>query len=1196
MRRSLCASLIAILALPSAAVANDFLTSVGAGPHDAATVNATLAAGSGSGRIIFDSTATVTVDASIGNCTGIVVNDTFTGTIDFGATAFRVFFSNADIEMTLNAGGQITVTGTNAAAGFDFSSFTTARTLTITSGTGDTFSDAVAANNLFVSADAKIIRVVDAGAPSNVTPNIVVSSSIGTQMTFDLQDDTTIPSISTTGNGFVMNFTLADDVQAIVTAALALAGISIDASGDAGMNVESIDFAGGLTLGSSGALAVEDVAILSGVTTSATNAVISVNGDATIETLTPTQGVTLDFDNAGAEGSTLTITDAVTLPATKTLTINGRDDGAMSETVTFTADLTLDAGTLVTSGDDTDPVIVDGTVVVDADASTIEVGSDGGATIDTVTMSMGQGNLEIDLSANTLTVTNGIAVGDNILNITGTGPATISEVNLDTSGGALDVDISTTVTTLTQTANAAIDVASGRQLTATIAPTDDLLTLTGVGTISQIDIGDNDTLVIGADINITTLNIGAGDPTLNVSGVNWTQTVTSTNPLTFSGTGTIANVDLGTPPPMLTIATGADLTFTAFDTGHVGGGDTLTITGPGDLTIASAVAPGAGDTFNYTGTGHIAFSGGFSFGAAGVTLTIGDGEITIGTSGVNDNVTLNDVADKLTIANGATLNTSGSISTAGGTKPFHLMDGGTLNLTSATTETLTQTGDDQIALEGDTHITGAGKYRLNSANQFRLNDIFLDGAGQLINEQPDGALLFLNGARVEIAAGALLDLDGQAAGTPVVLTSAGNVTIDVNGGSANLTLGFAEIDKATYVSDNGVSALCDGVNIANADIKTDAMNWDDKCGPSTVTIDDISTTGVVGEAIKVEFTVAGDGAAPTGDVTVGDGTDECVGDATDGECSVRFMSVGAKSVTASYPGDTRYEADDSAAASITISKASTKVTLTASDLTPNKGESVTITATVAVVAPGSGDPSGKVTFRDGSTLLGEGALNTNGVATLTTDELEVGTHTLIASYDGDTNFLSSQGTRSLQVTSDGDPGDPNDPDTAAPDLSLALVVTSSDALVIGDEIVVQVTIVNSGDAAAEDVALVLDLPTGLDFVAATEVSSTTQAAELQAMIQGDEVEVTLGDIAVGETLVVEARFTTTAAGAFSIGGKLFGANATELATAAALSVGVVNEATPLGCGACGPVSMTMTLVTMLGIGVQRRVLRKRRLA
>ncbi|MDV9203199.1 Ig-like domain-containing protein, partial [Streptomyces sp. Wh19] len=54
------------------------------------------------------------------------------------------------------------------------------------------------------------------------------------------------------------------------------------------------------------------------------------------------------------------------------------------------------------------------------------------------------------------------------------------------------------------------------------------------------------------------------------------------------------------------------------------------------------------------------------------------------------------------------------------------------------------------------------------------------------------------------------------------------------------------------------------------------------------------------------------------------------------------------------------------------------------------GEVKTLTATVAVVAPGAGTPGGTVDFFDGATLLGTGTLS-GGVATFTTSTLAIGT-------------------------------------------------------------------------------------------------------------------------------------------------------------------------------------------------------------
>src|SRR5439155_1104978 len=80
------------------------------------------------------------------------------------------------------------------------------------------------------------------------------------------------------------------------------------------------------------------------------------------------------------------------------------------------------------------------------------------------------------------------------------------------------------------------------------------------------------------------------------------------------------------------------------------------------------------------------------------------------------------------------------------------------------------------------------------------------------------------------------------------------------------------------------------------------------------------------------------------------------------------------------------------------------------------GQSVTFTATVSVTLPGStvaGYPTGTVTVSDNGTSIGQGTLSTaSGVtrATFSTSSLSPGTHTIAASYAGDSNFLTSTGT------------------------------------------------------------------------------------------------------------------------------------------------------------------------------------------
>ena len=75
---------------------------------------------------------------------------------------------------------------------------------------------------------------------------------------------------------------------------------------------------------------------------------------------------------------------------------------------------------------------------------------------------------------------------------------------------------------------------------------------------------------------------------------------------------------------------------------------------------------------------------------------------------------------------------------------------------------------------------------------------------------------------------------------------------------------------------------------------------------------------------------------------------------------------------------------------------------------------VTFTATVS----GAGTPTGVVTFSDDSTSIGRATLTTTGGTTsanFSISSLAVGSHTVTASYSGDSNFQGSTGTWTQEV-------------------------------------------------------------------------------------------------------------------------------------------------------------------------------------
>jgi len=90
---------------------------------------------------------------------------------------------------------------------------------------------------------------------------------------------------------------------------------------------------------------------------------------------------------------------------------------------------------------------------------------------------------------------------------------------------------------------------------------------------------------------------------------------------------------------------------------------------------------------------------------------------------------------------------------------------------------------------------------------------------------------------------------------------------------------------------------------------------------------------------------------------------------------------------------------------ISYNQGGNHVTLTSNISNPTASQSVTFTARVIPTAGETGTPTGKITFKDGSLVLGTVPLS-GGAASITT-KLAAGTHKIVAAYAGDTNFNPS---------------------------------------------------------------------------------------------------------------------------------------------------------------------------------------------
>jgi hypothetical protein len=148
-------------------------------------------------------------------------------------------------------------------------------------------------------------------------------------------------------------------------------------------------------------------------------------------------------------------------------------------------------------------------------------------------------------------------------------------------------------------------------------------------------------------------------------------------------------------------------------------------------------------------------------------------------------------------------------------------------------------------------------------------------------------------------------------------------------------------------------------------------------------------------------------AAPKGSVTVKNGTTVIgSGALVNGtfSLSTATLPVGADALSAVYSGDSNYQSR-TLGLTQTVQSTGTSTALLSSANPSNPNQSVTFTATVT--SNTTGEPTGRVTFLDGTSTLGTASVNGSGVATFSISTLSVGTHSITAAYGGDSNFNAS---------------------------------------------------------------------------------------------------------------------------------------------------------------------------------------------
>jgi hypothetical protein len=172
---------------------------------------------------------------------------------------------------------------------------------------------------------------------------------------------------------------------------------------------------------------------------------------------------------------------------------------------------------------------------------------------------------------------------------------------------------------------------------------------------------------------------------------------------------------------------------------------------------------------------------------------------------------------------------------------------------------------------------------------------------------------------------------------------------------------------------------------------------------TTLTVD--NTTPVSGQLLTLIATVTAASGTAFGTVTFFDGTQILGQVALDPNGQSRLpvsFHAGVHALRATFAGIEPFTASASATVNETVNQDATTTTISARVF---GGTFVALSALVQPVAPGSGSPSGTVTFRDGNTIVA--TLTVSSGSAVFYLRLPAGKHSLTATYSGDSDFLGS---------------------------------------------------------------------------------------------------------------------------------------------------------------------------------------------
>ncbi|WP_242569817.1 Ig-like domain repeat protein [Streptomyces sp. NP-1717] len=488
-------------------------------------------------------------------------------------------------------------------------------------------------------------------------------------------------------------------------------------------------------------------------------------------------------------------------------------------------------------------------------------------------------------------------------------------------------------------------------------------------------------------------NPSTGTADVTVNEASTTTVVTATPNPSVCGQTVSLCATVTTDPPGSGTPTGT-VTFT----GPGGLNQTVALNGAGQACLTTSSLATGTVTATYNGEGPC-----FAGSSGTVAVTVGPADTTTTVTAVPDPSVCGEL---VTVCASVTIDPPGSGTPTGTvtfTGPGGLNQTVTLDATgeACLTTTALATGTITATYNGD-----------DCANPSTATvDVTVNQAATTttVTATPDPSVC---GQTVTFCAGVTIDPPGS--GTPT-----GTVTFTGPGG-LNQTVTLDATGEACFTAPATLSGTV-----------TATYNGDDCAAPSTgtvdVTVNEAATTttvtatpdpSVCGQSVTVCATVttnAPGSGTPTGTVTFTGpgGLNQTVSLDPSGEACLTSTTLASGTVTAVYNGEGPCFAASSDTVTVTVNPASTSTTVS---LTPNPsvcGQSVTVCATVTTNAPGSGTPTGTVTFTGPGGLNQTVPLNASGQACFTTTSLAGGTIT--ATYNGAPCFTGSTGTTTATV-------------------------------------------------------------------------------------------------------------------------------------------------------------------------------------